>query len=231
MQGLKYLLTITKREYAEDYLDFFRSHGITNVVSLLCNGTATESTLNIMGIEKTEKVMFKSMVREECLGALFKGMLVELDIASAGNGIAVTIPVDSIGGKSSLKYFVGEEPLNKKEKDNMTTTNAEMSKSVMIITIVDKGNTDLVMDAARSAGAKGGTVVRAKGTGAEMAKFFGVSISDEKEMVYVVARRENRDAIMKAIMEKAGGNTDAHGVIFSLPVDNVVGLKAFENLD
>ena len=108
--------------------------------------------------------------------------------------------------------------------------NAE-SKVVLIIAIVDKGNTDTVMDSARSAGANGGTVVRAKGTGAELAKFFGVSISEEKEMVYIVARRDNRDSIMKAIMEKAGANTNAHGVVFSLPVDSVVGLKAFEHLD
>ena len=100
----------------------------------------------------------------------------------------------------------------------------------MIIAIVDKGNTELVMNAARAAGAGGGTVVRAKGTGAEMAKFFGVSISEEKEMVYIVARKDNRDAIMKSIMEQAGSNTNAHGVIFSLPVDSVVGLKCFENI-
>jgi nitrogen regulatory protein PII len=123
--------------------------------------------------------------------------------------------------------LAGDEPIEKKERENMSATE---SKIIMIITIVDKGNTETVMEAARSAGAGGGTVVRAKGTGAEIAKFFGVSISEEKEMVYIVARRDNRDAIMKAVMEKAGSNTDAHGVIFSLPVDSVVGLKCFENV-
>jgi nitrogen regulatory protein PII len=168
------------------------------------------------------------MVREETLGEIIKGLLVEMDISSAGNGISITVPVNSIGGASSLKYLAGEQPLQKKESENMISSE---SKIVLIITIVDKGNTDMVMDAARSVGAKGGTVVRAKGTGAEIAKFFGVSISEEKEMVYIVAKRDNRDSIMKAIMEKAGVNTDAHGIIFSLPVDNVVGLKAFENVD
>lgn len=228
MLGLRYVITITKREYAEDYLDFFHRHGVGNVVSTLCNGTANESTLNLLGLEKTEKIMLSTMVREERLGEIIKGLIVEMDISSAGNGISVTIPIDSIGGSSSLKYLAGEEPIDKKESDNMSVVD---SKSVMIITIVDKGNTELVMDAARGAGAGGGTVVRAKGTGAEIAKFFGVSISEEKEMVYIVARRENRDAIMKAVMEKAGSNTDAHGVLFSLPVDSVVGLKSFENLD
>ena len=168
------------------------------------------------------------MIREDKLGEIIKGLIVEMDISSAGNGLAVVIPIDSIGGSSSLKYFAGENPIEKKEKENMSLAE---SKIVMIITIVDKGNTETVMEAARSAGAGGGTVVRAKGTGAEIAKFFGVSISEEKEMVYIVARRDNRDAIMKAIMEKAGNNTDAHGVIFSLPVDSVVGLKCFENVD
>ena len=228
MQGLKYMITITKREYEEDYLDFFHRHGIENVLTRLCNGTATETTLSLLGLERTEKVMISSMIREERLGEIIKGLLVEMDISSAGNGIAVTLPVDSIGGTSSLNYLAGEGALQKKERENMS--NHEF-KTVLIITIVNKGNTDTVMDAARSVGAKGGTVIRAKGTGAQIAKFFGVSISEEKEMVYIVAKRENRDNIMKAIMEKAGVNTDAHGIIFSLPVDNVVGLKAFEGLD
>jgi nitrogen regulatory protein PII len=228
MLGLRYLVAITKREYEQDYLDFFRRYGVNSVISRLCNGTASESTLSLLGLEKTEKIMFNAMIREEKLGEIIKGLIVELDIFSAGNGLAVVMPVNSVGGSSSLKHMVGEAPLEKKERENM---NVAESKVVMIITIVDKGNTEIVMDAARSAGAGGGTVVRAKGTGAEIAKFFGVSISEEKEMVYIVARRDSRDAIMKAIMEKAGSNTDAHGVIFSLPVDSVVGLKCFEDVD
>ena len=227
MQGLRYLITITKREYEEDYLDFFHCHGVNNIISLLCNGTASEHMLNLMGLEKTEKIMFQTMIREENLGEIIKGLIVELDISSAGNGLAAVIPIDSIGGSSSLSYLAGDKPIEKKENVNVSTLE---NKIVMIITIVDKGNTEFVMDAARGAGAGGGTIVRAKGTGAEIAKFFGVSISEEKEMVYIVARKETRDAIMKAIMEKAGSNTDAHGVIFSLPVDSVVGLKCFENL-
>lgn len=228
MKGLKYLIAITKREYSEDYLEFFHRHGVKGVISLLCNGTASESTLSLLGLEKTEKVMFQTMIPEENIAKILKGLIFEMDISSAGNGIAALMPIDSIGGASSLKHFIGDNPIEKKEKDSMSLNE---SKTVMIITIVNKGNVDLVMDAARSAGAGGGTVVRAKGTGAEIAKFFGVSISEEKEMVYIVARRDTRDSIMKAIMEKAGTHTDAHGILFSLPIDSVVGLKAFENFD
>lgn len=100
----------------------------------------------------------------------------------------------------------------------------ESYNNVLIITIVDKGNTELVMEAAKAAGATGGTVSRAHGTGTDIAKFFGITISEEKEMIYIVSPRENRDNIMKAIMEKAGRGTEAHGVVFSLPIDKVVGM-------
>ena len=223
MLGLKYLILITQREYSERYLDFFSRHGVERVLGILSHGTANEKMLDYLGIEKTEKITFEAMIRDEVKDTLVKDMYLEMDIGSLNNGIAVFIPIDGIGGKSSLEYFVGNAPIEKKENVNMSE-----SKTVLIITVVDKGNTDLVMDAARSVGASGGTVVKAKGTGAEIAKFFGVSISEEKEMVYIVAKREDRDNIMHAIMEKAGNGTDAHGVVFSLPVDSVIGIKHFE---
>ncbi len=223
MLGLKYLIAVTKREYAEQYLEFFHRQGVKGVLSKLCNGTASDTTLDYLGIEKTEKIMFETMVKDEQIGELVKGLLLEMNINAVGNGIAMFIPIDGVGGMSSLKYFAGETSVEKKEESM-----EKESKSVLIITVVDKGNTDVVMDAARSAGARGGTVVKAKGTGAEIAKFFGVSISEEKEMVYIVVTREGRDGIMRAIMEKAGCNTDAHGVVFSLPVDGVVGIKGVE---
>lgn len=227
MKGVKFMLTITKREYEENYLAFFRKQNIHNVTSLLCNGTATQSVLDLLGVEKTEQILLTAMVRDEQIPAIKRGLRINMDISAAGNGVAVFIPVDSFGGSSSLNYYIGEQPIENKGEDKMSNTD---SRVVMIIALVDKGNTDLVMDAARSAGASGGTVLRAKGTGAKIAKFFGVTISEEKEIVHIIAVREARDNIMKAIMEKAGSATQAHGVLFSLPVDSVVGLSAFENI-
>ena len=221
MLGIKLLTVITKREYSENYVEFFRRHGSVNVLSQLCVGTASDSTLNILGVEKSEKVMFQAFIPDDKIQEIEDGLIFEMNIDGIDNGIAVFIQTDCFGGKSSLNYFLGETEVQKKENS------MEETKSVMLVIIVDKGNTETVMEAARSAGARGGTVVRAKGTGAEIAKFFGVSISEEKEMVYIVAKREDRDAIMHAVMEKAGSNTDAHGVIFALPVDKTVGIKGF----
>ncbi len=224
MQGIKYLNIITHREFSEHYVDTLKKLGVNAIMTKLCFGTATDSLLNLLDLEKTEKIMIEAMVRSEKIGEIKESLISELNIYSLGNGIAMFIPVDGIGGASAKKHFLGEEK-TLKEEEKMENKN---SKAVLVITVCDKGNTDLVMDAARSAGATGGTVVRAQGTGAEIAKFFGVTICEEKEMVYIVAKREERDKIMLAIMEKAGRDTDAHGVVFSLPVDSVVGIRSLE---
>ena len=85
------------------------------------------------------------------------------------------------------------------------------------------------MDAARHADAPGGTVIHAKGTGAEHARrFLGISLAEEKEMVFIVVRTQQKNAIMKAIMEQAGTASPAGGIIFSLPVTSTAGLRMLE---
>lgn len=80
----------------------------------------------------------------------------------------------------------------------------------LIMAIMNEGYSDTVMDAARSAGAGGGTVLHAKGTGrARAEKFFGVSLADEKDVVYIVAHAEEKAAIMQAIADNAGPGTRA----------------------
>ena len=96
----------------------------------------------------------------------------------------------------------------------------------MIVVIANHGYSEEVMDAARAQGAGGGTVIHAKGTGLEKAeKFLGVSIADEKEMIFIVAKTEMKNAIMRSIMENAGLESRARSVVFSLPVTDTAGLR------
>ena len=85
------------------------------------------------------------------------------------------------------------------------------------------------MQAARKAGAGGGTIVHAKGTANQYSeKFFGITLSEEKEIVLIVTRNTDRDRIMGAIKTEAGVATDAHTIVFSLPVENVAGIASYE---
>ena len=95
-----------------------------------------------------------------------------------------------------------------------------------IITLVNTGFSDVVMDAARAEGARGGTVINARGTADKnLEKKYGVAITPDKELVLIIVDQSIRDNVLSAIYKAAGLDTDGHGIAFSIPVDEVAGLK------
>lgn len=96
-----------------------------------------------------------------------------------------------------------------------------------IICIVNSGFSETVMAAARECGARGGTVINARGTAKEETeKLFNISIHPEKEIVLILVDLEIKDAILHAIYKSIGLNSEGQGIAFSLPVDEFVGLTA-----
>ncbi len=94
----------------------------------------------------------------------------------------------------------------------------------MILTIVNSGYSDQVMNAARAAGAKGGTTINARGTGnSETQKFLGMEIHAEKEIVLILVENKLRHNIMVSIYKEVGLETDASGFSFALPVEEIIG--------
>lgn len=97
----------------------------------------------------------------------------------------------------------------------------------VIFCIVNSGFSEAVMDAAKKGGAKGGTVINARGTaGKEAEKFFGITVQEEKEIVMILTSSESKDKILQNLYDEVGLNTAGQGIAFSLPVDGVVGLSA-----
>ena len=88
------------------------------------------------------------------------------------------------------------------------------------------------MNAARKVRASGGTVIHAKGTGSQLAeKFMGVSLVPEKEMVFIVVRKDRKNDVMRSIMDEAGPGTKAGTIVFSLPVTDTAGMRLAEELE
>ena len=89
----------------------------------------------------------------------------------------------------------------------------------LVVCIVNAGYSDNVMNAARSAGAKGGSIVRGRGSAnPDAEEFFGITITPDKEMVLILVSASIKDAVMKAIYKNAGLSTEGVGIVFSLPV-------------
>ena len=102
----------------------------------------------------------------------------------------------------------------------------EEKKCEAIIVLVNSGFSEVVMDAAREAGARGGTIINARGTGTkDMEKRYNIVITPDKEMIIILTAVEQRDKILSAIYKEAGLGTDGQGIAFSIPVENVVGIK------
>ncbi len=209
--GLKILNSIVER------LD------IPIVLSLIGKGTVSQSIRDMWGIESNEKRIVITMATEKKTAQLIEEQKKRLYIDAPGNGIVVAVPVKSVGGKSTLSLISQGEKTMKKSPT--IDPNNEL-----IVIIANEGHTDTVMDIARAAGAGGGTVIHAKGTGSNaQEKFFSVSIVQEKEVIIIVASKDNKAAIMKAVIEQAGTNTEAGAIAFSLPVSQIAGFTRLSN--
>ncbi len=102
-------------------------------------------------------------------------------------------------------------------------------KFELIVAIINRGFSDLVMDSARASGATGGTILNARGTVVDKAQtIMGISIQPEKEIVMILTKVEKRDSIMEAICKSAGLNTPGKGIVFSLLVEDVLGVNLNE---
>lgn len=223
MHDLCLLCVIVKRDHADQLSAFFQAHSVNTVTTLLCEGTAGKKLLDLLGLEETEKELHYAMTTRPRAKKLMHSMIHELGLEIPGQGVAFIVPLGSIGGASSLDYFTHGQNIILGEVREMP--NSFLYE--LIIAIANRGHVDTVMDAARSAGAMGGTVLHAKGTNPfGENRFFGMSIADEKEMIMILTAANQKTAIMRAIMDKAGVSSPAHTVMFTLPVESVAGLRS-----
>lgn len=225
MGKLYLMITIVDRKVGRKYMELYKESGQNVMFSSLGAGTAASDILDYMGLEATEKVVFFSMQEESSWLLVKKQLQKKMKIDAPGGGIAFLLPFSSIGGKKALQFLLESQNYQKEEESTLKDTVHEL-----IIVIANQGNIELIMDAARGAGAYGGTVIHARGTGMELAeKFMGVSIAAEKEMIFIVTKKDQKNGIMKAIMENAGMDTKAKSIVFSLPVTDTAGLRLIED--
>ncbi len=224
MNSLYMLGIIANRGMRDKFIQFFKLHNIHVTLTVLGQGTASGAILDYLGMETTDKTLYFAFVTRDTWKLLKKDLYAQVKIDVPGRGIAFLIPLSSMGGKMQLQYVTVGQEFSIEEESTLQNTEYEL-----LVTIANSGYIETIMDAARSADAPGGTVIHAKGTGAEHAKrFLGISLAEEKEMIFIVVRKRQKNAIMKAIMEQAGTNSPAGGIIFSLPVTSTAGLRMLE---
>lgn len=223
MSRLYMMVTITDRNRKKKFEEFYKKNEHMVFFTTLGRGTANSEMLDYFGLEESEKVVILSVVTEETWKKLRREMIVKMQIDVPGTGIAFIVPLSSIGGEKTLHFLIQSEKFEREEESTLKETEYEL-----LVAIANQGCIDTVMDVARSVGAGGGTVIHAKGTGMETAeKFLGVSLAAEKEIILIVTRKKQKNAIMKAMMEQTGLDSKEKTIIFSLPVTSTVGLRMY----
>lgn len=221
---LSMLFTIVDRGKGDGVAQLLQTEHVLTHFICLGNGTAHQDLLSLLGLRDTAKDVVISFLQTGKASRAMRKLSYALDIDLPGRGIAFTVPLSSVGGPRTLNYLMGGEAPAPTEEGNHTMQQIEI-KQDLIVAIVNRGFTDLVMDAARPAGARGGTVLHARGAGTqEASQFLNITIQPEKEMVLILVDREYKIPVMQAIAKGAGPSTEGRGIVFSLPVTDVMGV-------
>lgn len=189
-------------------------------------GTASSELLRICGLGETERILTLWLMPKCAVEPIFKKINAELHLHRRGAGIAVSIPMTGL--QKNLTKHLNEEAWQefKKIEQEERKMAEEFSYSMILVT-VNQGFSDEVFDAAREAGATGGTIVRGCRRGLEAPKkFWGVSLQEEQEILSIIVPKEDKTNIIQAIKEKYGMHTPAHGIILTLPVEEYIGLNS-----
>lgn len=227
MSELFLMVTITSRKMTDRFLQFYKEKNLDVSMVTVGSGTAASEILDYFGLEGSQKSLLFHVVTDSRWKEVKYGLRRRMQIDVPGVGIVFLIPMSSIGGKRALQYLCSGQDFVKGEESTLKDTKYEL-----LVVISNQGYTEMVMDAAREVHAAGGTVIHARGTGTEKAeKFLGVTLVPEKEMIFIVVKKSQKNEIMKAIMDKAGLESRARSIVFSLPVTDTAGMRLMEEIE
>ncbi|MBQ4378415.1 MAG: transcriptional regulator [Treponema sp.] len=192
---------------------------------LMGRGLAKSNLGAILGTFETKRDLIYMVVDSEKKKSIIQAICEASRNEKKDFGELFTLDVDSLlkAGSSSESTENDGTPDSKGE-ENMNANNSVVERSRtrdMITVIVNKGYADDVMFAARKAGATGGTVINARGTAREDdAKFFGVHIVPEKDMLIIVVEHEKKEAVLSAINEVKCLKEPGMGIAFTSGVSD-----------
>ncbi|MCL2270986.1 MAG: hypothetical protein FWC24_06550 [Treponema sp.] len=222
---LKLVIFIVDWHKANDITDVFDEEKVRMHFITRGRGTAYSEVLDLLGIGTTEKAVALCLEQAVLIPVLMKEAQKKFGLHNPGAGIVFTVPVTGINTPILRSYkpsVLKNEKIALHRREQMTDETAYE----LIISIINHGFSDEFMKTARMAGASGGTIINARGSAHEgVVKFFGISVQEEKEIIIILTTNEKKTAIMRAVCEAHGLNSPANGMVFSLPVDDVMGLS------
>lgn len=188
------------------------------------HGTARSHHRSYFGLDDVEKRVTFSLIPSYLERQILNSVEKELKLYLAGRGIAFTLPLSAISN-------IIEEPIlaSPEIKEARTTKKEKKSMYELVIAVVNEKYSDAAIDAARAAGATGATVFNTRSVdNAKVEGAMGASIPQETDSIFLITTKEYKLKIMEAIRDAAGLKTEGGAVIFSMPVDSLIGIGRFD---
>ena len=230
--GYRFLVLIAAPKFADRATDLYTENKVPlHYIINDAKGTAPSEIMDILGVGNADKHMLFSLLPTASANKMLRKIYRKLTFGVPGNGIAFTIPLDSASGVvvQLLQHLDGGNLANLERKEE---TDMSEYKNSLIVAAVNHGYSEELMNVARAYGARGGTVMHSRAIGDEKAiSFWGITLHEEKELVMIISEEKSKLRIMQAISEKCGMNSEAKGLVFSLPIDKVMGLSFISDED
>lgn len=222
----KLLVLITDSTRAKKAEEILRKSGLHVQYRFRGKGTASSEILEYLGLDGNDKSIYISVVPQKGVGRLIELLSEKLTLEKSGHGILFTVLINGISNPA-MKLLNDQIQKELQEKTEIEVARlTEKSKYNLLLAIANRGYSEEVMETAKSAGARGGTVIHSRRLGMEDAlKLWGISIQDEREIIAIVAEKDNKINIMRAIGEKHGVKSEAQGLILSIPVEDIAGMQ------
>lgn len=220
--AVELVVSVVDVSQSEKVLRLYRDTHVLVDFVCMAHGTARTEMLDLLGIGETAKAIVICLTDQARARRLLEKLGHELQMRYPGRGIAFTVPINGIGVR--WHRLLTESDVEKEEAESMNKPERAYGLDAVVV-VMERGYTNVAMDAARKAGARGGTVIAARGIAEdEVKRFFGIEIQAEKEIVFLIVRSEERQEIMTALMKAVGMNTRSHGLVLSVPLSSAIGL-------
>lgn len=226
-RGVRLFISIVERGQGKALGRFYDALGLTCHFQTVGRGTASSDLLDILGIGSLERDVLLSFGERERVQRMMY-LLSEDEGDVPARGIVFSIPLTALNTLAAAVLMregndTGEQDNGRelgKEESGMQGSREDVHSLILIV--VNQGHTDEVMNTARRAGARGGTIIRSRWAGAEEAEtFYGITLQAEKEIIAIVAGGERRRLIMETVNKAHGMNTPAGALVCSVGIEEM----------
>ena len=224
------VLTITREEDERGLEELLDTLQIPIFYQCRGKGTAPSEMLDIFGLSGTTRLLTINLVPKFLAEELLHKLEYRFSLRRRGTGISLTLPITAL--QSPVMQMLKEEVQAALEERMEERTERDMAqiqehgKYTVIWASVASGYADDAVEAARAAGATGGTILKGRRKNSPVASVhLGVSAQEEQEFVMIIVPREQKQAVMSAVVNACGLASPAHGVVLSLPVEDAIGLE------